>query len=550
MSESKLNIILAQLRKEREVKSSNVLSTDRFGNTITLNEKQIEAVQRIARGESIVLCGAAGTGKTTSQKAALQELILSGKAGVLDAEDHSHLESGTPGIIICAFTRRAVTNIKKNLPTDLQKNCVTVHKLLEFRPVYYPVTNEKTGEEKMTMRFEETRNSFHPLPRSIRAIVIEESSMLGIDLYKKLKNALPHTVQWIFLGDIQQLRPVFGPAILGFKLLQLPVIELTQVYRQALESPIIRLAHRILSGVPIPATEFSEWKVPGQLTLHPWKKKISDLNALNTAAMFFVGNKHLVSDLDKQVDGAFSKGLYDPLEDMILMPFNEAFGTIELNKKIAHFFAWKTQSEVYEVIAGFKKHYFRVGEKVLYDKEDAEILSIEKNPTYTGVSTKLPSITLDYWGHDSRQTQKPDEKVTDEDIDFMLAQVASTSSEDRVNQSSHRIKLKMIDSDSEIILSKAAEVNSLLLGYALTVHKAQGSEWRKVFVLFHQSHATMILREMLYTAITRAKEELYVICESDTFVKGIERQGIKGNTIEEKAEFFKGKIEAGFKFEE
>ena len=55
----------------------------------------------------------------------------------------------------------------------------------------------------------------------------------------------------------------------------------------------------------------------------------------------------------------------------------------------------------------------------------------------------------------------------------------------------------------------------------------------------------MIQRELLYTAVTRAKEELFVICESDTFEKGITRQRIPGSTWQEKAEYFKGKLENG-----
>lgn len=53
----------------------------------------------------------------------------------------------------------------------------------------------------------------------------------------------------------------------------------------------------------------------------------------------------------------------------------------------------------------------------------------------------------------------------------------------------------------------------------------------------------MIQRELLYTAVTRAKEELYVICEPDTFVKGVQSQRIKGNDLKSKAEYFKGKLE-------
>jgi ATP-dependent exoDNAse (exonuclease V) alpha subunit len=51
----------------------------------------------------------------------------------------------------------------------------------------------------------------------------------------------------------------------------------------------------------------------------------------------------------------------------------------------------------------------------------------------------------------------------------------------------------------------------------------------------------MVQRELLYTACTRAREELYVICEPDHFTKGILNQRIKGNTLEEKAVYFRGK---------
>jgi ATP-dependent exoDNAse (exonuclease V) alpha subunit len=310
-------------------------------------------------------------------------------------------------------------------------------------------------------------------------------------------------------------------------------VELTEVYRQALESPIISLAHRILSGNPLQSKEFSDWKKPGQLTIHPWKKKISPLDGLNTAGKFFTT--------------AFDNGVYDPEEDIILIPFNKSFGTDELNKIIANHLARARNAETFEIVAGFKKYYLSPGDKVLYDKEDATILSITANNSYTGASFLPSSISLDYWGYDSLAHTRSIEEMTDDAVDFMLTQVSSSESgEDRVRQASHIITLRMNDSDTEVKIDKASEVNSMLLGYALTVHKSQGSEWRKVFFVSHQSHATMLQRELLYTAVTRAREELYIICEPETFVKGIESQRVKGNTLAEKAEFFKGKINDGF----
>jgi ATP-dependent exoDNAse (exonuclease V) alpha subunit len=261
------------------------------------------------------------------------------------------------------------------------------------------------------------------------------------------------------------------------------------------------------------------------MTLKPWKKKLKDLDALNVAGMFFIE--------------AEKAGAYNPEEDMILIPFNKAFGTDELNLKIANHLAKKRDAEVFQVVAGFNRKYFSVGDKVLYDKEDATIIKIEKNISYSGAPALQSSKTLDYWGHDSGEHAHAYDDDNDATVDFLLAQVAS--GEDRVNSGSHTITLKMNDSEAEIIVEAAGEINSILLGYCLTVHKSQGSEWNRVFLVFHQSHATMLQRELLYTAVTRAKSELYVICEAETFVNGIKSQRVKGDTLAEKAIFFQGR---------
>lgn len=516
------------------ISSASDAMTDKFGQAITYNEKQLEFVSLGSSGASCILIGAAGTGKTTSMKGTLSAIIQSGRAGLLVADDHKHLESGTPGIVIISFTRRAVANIRKNLPPDLQANCLTYHALMEYQPEYYEVFDETTGENKRTMQFSPSRSEFHPLPRTIKTVVIEEASMFSVDYFNLLQGALRHEVQFIFLGDIQQLPPVFGAAILGYKMLELPTVELTQVYRQALESPIIRLAHRILSGLPITCEEYLDWKYPSQLTIHPWKKRLDFENATYTIAKF--------------LKVAIDSGAYAPDDDMVLIPFNKSCGSIELNKHIAQHMARKRVALVYEVVAGFNKICFSVGDKVLYDKEDAIITSVSQNPAYTGVMPQAASLTLDYWGFDSgsgsENTHIP--SSGDDDIDFLLSQSvalgAGESSEDRVRQASHEITIRMSDSGTELTVSSASDINNLLHAYVLTVHKSQGSEFRKVFLMIQHSHSTMVQRELLYTAVTRAKEELYIICEPDTFTKGILNQRIKGNTLTEKAEYFKGKI--------
>lgn len=521
-----------------ELKEIGRTATGRTGESITYNDNQAKFIELATSGKSCVLIGAAGTGKTTCMQGAVSGIELSGKAGIIPGSDtHKYLPTGTPGIVIIAYTRRAVNNIRKVMPENMRGNCITHHKFLEYEPVYDEVEDPVTGMMKKTMRFEATRNRLNPLSSAINTIIIEESSMYSVELEAELKLALPHPVQFIYLGDIQQLPPVFGSAVLGYKMQELPIIELTEVYRQALESPIIRLAHRILSGKPIPLSEYPEWKFSDQLTLHAWKKKLRWEDALMTAAKFFT------TAMDSKV--------YDPDEDTILIPFNKSFGSDELNRYIAQHIAKLNGKVVWEVIAGFQKLYFFEGLKVLYDKEDAVIVKIERNKTYFGKRTQPESIHLDMWGcnqatqnSESQDTKSGEDEL--DDMDFLLDAVMTDDSgeedEDRVRAASHSITVRLNDSGRELVINSAGALNNLILSYALTVHKSQGSEWRKVFLVIHQSHATMIQRELLYTGCTRAKKELYVICEPETFTKGILNQRIRGNSLLEKSQYFMGKI--------
>lgn len=499
---------------------------DKYGKTIYLNSKQQEFVDLVLSGKSCILIGAAGTGKTTTIQAAMQALIQSGKLHQFGAHNHKHLPSGhAPALAISAYTRRATNNIRKNLPLDLQANAVTIHKLLQYEPVYY-----ETDAGKTTMRFEPTRNALNPQPHNLRLVVLEEASMIAVDLFSEVEASNPQRPQYILLGDIQQLPPVFGSAILGFKMLELPVVELTEVYRQALESPIIKLAHRILSGVPIPLKEYPEWHIPGKLRITEWKKKISPEAATKNLAAFF--------------HKAYLAGEYSPDTDGILIPFDKACGAAELNKHIANTIAKHSQNPVWEIIHGFRKSYYSIGDKCLYEKEDAIVKNIFPNPEYTGALTKQQSPDLDYWGNSPKAEHDPHL----DDVDQMLAHIGlsgSDSDDPTTRAASHCVVLTLLDSEREVTIKAAGEFNNLSLGYAITVHKSQGSEWKKVFLCIHHTHATMIQRELLYTAVTRAREELFVICEDDTFTKGILNQRIKGNTLEEKAQYFMGKLERG-----
>ena len=537
------------------VSAGNTLHTKRdagVARDVTLNDKQAEFIELAMEGEDVVLIGAAGTGKTTVTGKLVSRLIETSQLTPLGT-DTKWLHNDVPGVLITSFTRKAVNNIKRAVPSALKPHVLTMHKVLEFQPEFYQVPDPSNPLGfRNTMRFEPTRTAFNPLPKALSLVIYEESSMIGTGLYDLMMAAMPHAPQEIFIGDIRQLPPVFGPAILGFKMSLLPVIELTEVYRQALLSPIIRLAHTILSGDSTkfdPQTElnaakkkivptleaFSEDTEHGSVKFQVWQKKLSPENACNTTVM--------------QFNHWESTGYYKPNDDIILCPFNKSFGTVDLNKGIANHLGLKRGAVVHEVIAGYNKYYLAIGDRILYDKEDAFIIDIRRNLSYMGVNPQPASVHLDRYGAQQiRLSEEEQQRLAEEDADYSEAAMDKFlenfgEDEERTTVASHVIDIEYAYSEDRETLSSAGQVNNILGGYAITVHKAQGSEADSVFLALHHSHAAMVSNELLYTAVTRAKKKLHIICEIDTFFKGVKSQKVRGITLEEKIETFKGKVD-------
>ena len=528
-------------------------------NGVTLNDKQREAVDRFGiKGESGCLIGPAGSGKTTTMQAIIRAAIYCGRISIIpDDEEHKYIKAGTPGIWGGSFTRIATRNLKDNFPDDLKGNVHTIHRLLEYEPEIKEVLDEQGNQKKIRI-FKPTRNKYRSLAEAMSAFFVDETSMVGVTLEGNLQAAVKNkNPQFVYIGDIAQLPPVMDDSILGYKLLDLPVVELTEVYRHA--GVIVELANHIRVGKTIPDAKkilpyYSNLrKLPRKLaeegidvwnreefgskvTIHFWKNRLEGevnyLRALQALDYFFV--KEVVN------------GNYDPLKHMILMPYNKSVGTIELNKFIANRLAKVADNGqpaiVHEVIAGFLKHYYAVGDKVFYEREEAIITKISKNGLYSGKVPQLASVTLDRWGHNLAGKE---ETLDDDEFDSIdaLLNIDIDEDEKRKNQASHTIHIRKLrdEEDTEYTVSTAQEINNLIFGYALTIHKSQGSQWEKVYCIFHNSHNRNLQRELLYTAITRAQKELYVICEPETFIQGVLSQHIVGNTLAQKAEYFKGK---------
>jgi len=509
---------------------------------LVFNTEQLAAIELGLQGKSFCLIGAAGTGKTTVTQELISRLQRAAHMRPL-ADATKHLIKDNPAIVICGYTNKAVNNIRKKLPANLQAHCITIHKLLEYQPNYYEIVNDE-GIPSTTMRFEPSRNAANPLPH-ISTIIFEESSMIGTDLYGEVIAALPNPArtQIIFLGDLNQIPPVFGPSILGFKLAELQTVELKTVYRQALLSPIISLATAIrtndlkmLDWMPsmLAETIKQDANEHGNVTLHPWKKRIDKDSALVVMKSF----------LPKII----ASGEYNPEEDMILCPFNKSYGTVELNKIIADYLGKQRNALVFEVIARYQKSYWAVGDRVLVDRHEAVITKIEKTVGYGGKLPATESKTLDRWGTDPANPNTTPQLTADQILNE-LDRLGGAEEESK-NLASHSITVYIPDLDVDKTLSTAGEINSMLFGYALTIHKSQGSEWQNVFLFLHDSHATMISRELVYTAVTRAKHKLYIICEGDnagkrnSIKRAAERPIIPGTTLKEKIEFFADKAKS------
>lgn len=87
-----------------------------------------------------------------------------------------------------------------------------------------------------------------------------------------------------------------------------------------------------------------------------------------------------------------------------------------------------------------------------------------------------------------------------------------------------------VDFDGSIVELSGAELFNLQLGYALTVHRAQGSEWPAVLLVLHEAHSPMLSRNLVYTALTRAKEQFVAAGSQSAWVTAATRQREPRNT--------------------
>lgn len=244
---------------------------------VELSASQRAAVEQALCNKLLVITGGPGVGKTTI----IRTLLSVPQVEVLT-------------VLLCAPTGRAA----KRLSESAGREGRTIHRLLEFDP--------HTGDFK--------RCASNPLDADL--VIVDEASMIDIVLMQKLLSAISSTAALVLAGDVDQLPPVGPGAVLGdmIRSERVPVVRLTEIFRQARQSMIVLNAHRINAGEPL---------------LEHRGEELSDFYFVKCDSVEGI-RKRLLQVVAERIPARF--GL-DPLRDIqVLTPMNKgALGAEALN---------------------------------------------------------------------------------------------------------------------------------------------------------------------------------------------------------------------------
>ena len=427
------------------------------GQTITLNDRQLEAVKIACHNHVSIITGLPGTGKTTLLKA------------VLNIYKDKRIELASP-------TGKAAKRMEE--ATGLPAR--TVHRLLEYDPIY---------EEFI-------RNQDFPLDADL--VVIDEMSMMDVWLMDCLLKAIAPETKLIFVGDADQL-PSVGPGNVLADMLScewIPSIKLTQIMRQAEASTIIKNAHRINRGLPLHIYTkkdffFIEESDPDSLI-----KRIRQVVAI---------------DLPKKF------GL-NPINDIqVLCPQNVGpIGSIVFNNALQRSLNPARGHKPDVKIGGNESaYYLRIGDRVIQTINNYTLGVF--NGT-TGVIIDVDPSNRKIWvdfNNRSKFTETVEETGQSTEAINETCPVIETVEETYQDISvrpdcSGRDLVRNLGS-VDVVEYKPEQLAQLKLAYAISIHKSQGSEFPCVVIPIHLKNRFMLQRNLIYTGITRGAQYVVLV---------------------------------------
>ncbi len=387
--------------------------------SLELAPQQRAAVVAAAIDKCVVITGGPGVGKTTIVKAIVHLASLQKRA-----------------VALAAPTGRAA----KRLAESTGREALTIHRLLEYQP--------HDGAF--------LRDAAHPLDADL--IVVDETSMVDVALFKGLVCALRPDAQLVLVGDIDQLPSVGPGAVLADVIASraATVVRLTEIFRQAAQSRIVVNAHRINQGVepdlepPAPTAATSDFYFVSRDDPAAARDTIVELVAERIPARFG----------------------FDPLQAVqVLVPMHRGeLGTASLNAALQARLNPPREGAA-ELARGDR--VFRAGDKVMQLKND-----YDKN-VYNGDIGVIAELGKVSGGPPAEDGAAPALRV-----DF---------------------------GDGRSALYDRAELDQLIHAYAVSIHKSQGSEYAAVVIPIATQHYMMLQRSLLYTAVTRGKQLVVLV---------------------------------------
>jgi len=492
---------------------------------IIWDESQLAALDGIRRQKYACLIGAAGTGKTTVTKQLVSEIeqtvsTIDLNRARLHQTDNKDLNVA---IAFCAFTGRAVQQMKKALPREYHPMCHTIHATLGYAPEKQPYYDEEKKIWKEKLVFKPTFTAQNKLP--YECVIVDEAGMVPINLWNELVAALLPKCRIILIGDINQLPPVQGRSVLGFAMLNWPTYTLEKIHRQAADNPIIANAHKILQGL------FPEKD----------KRKFAMVTIDGGSIKAFNQTIGVVQQLHK-------RDLFDPFRDALIVPQNKgALGQVLLNERLVHYFNPPTKTETGAIInkrhiitAGYIHVTYAVGDKVMLLQNDRE------RGLTNGMTGKVVDIAINGQFMGDKSSHHVAEAFTGtldvEDIANMEVDepVDQEKEDENQRQASHIMTVRFGGADEglEVPFSTAGQYKKVCIAYAFTCHKSQGGEYPTVVIMLHSANIRMLTREWLYTAVTRAQERVILLSNDRGLAQAVYTQRIKGKTVQEKAQQF------------